>query len=304
MKKIKRIGMLSLTLVLVFMFTAAFIEIAAADDDHAFTQGIQIQIQARHDNNNRDNPLLHLNKNELTLNKGQSYTLKAHILPSRKSVSVKWISSNPKIAKVSSSGKVTAIAPGSVRIKAESNEYTGSTEVDKNGYSDECYITVLGDAKDIKPIGMSDWTYNYGKFTFTAVANKQIDALAKIKKSIGGHTSYGHIYGIFLELRSKAGSKTHTVFCVDNHQYFFIAREESPIKTNRGIMVGAKKSKVLQKYGLPTFFYQDEMDDKTYELIYTTKAPGKNLYTQLTFVFLKSNDTVNSIRFYLGVFGY
>ena len=95
------------------------------------------------------------------------------------------------------SGKVTAVAPGSVMIIAGSNEF--AEFLDETGYSVECYITVQGGAKDVKPIGMSDRTYNYGK--------------------------------------------------------------------------------------------------------YTLKAPGKNLYTSLNFAFLKSNDTVYLINFYLGAFG-
>ena len=301
MKKITRAGILSLTFVLVFMFAMAFAEIAIASRFFPlFTQSTQIQ--ARHDYDYQDYQIVHLNKHELTLNKGQTYTLKAYILPSGKSVSVKWISSNPKIAKVSSSGKVTAIAPGSVMIMAGSNEY--AEFLDETGYSAECYITVQGGAKDVKPMGISDRTYSYGKYTFTAVTSKQSEALAKIKKSIGGYTFNGDEFGIGLLLGSNDESKAHTGFFVaDNYLYRFVAREKSPIKTSRGIMVGAKKSTVQQKYGLPTMINQYEENEKTYELIYTTKAPGKNLYTSLNFAFLKSNDTVYLINFYLGAFG-
>jgi len=46
------------------------------------------------------------------------------------------------------------------------------------------------------------------------------------------------------------------------------------------------------------------MDLKTCEaLIYRIKTPGKNLFMDLSFNFLKSKDTVYEINFYLGAFG-
>jgi hypothetical protein len=84
----------------------------------------------------------------------------------------------------------------------------------------------------------------------------------------------------------------------------FTAREKSPIKTSRGIAVGAKKSTVQQKYGLPTLTDQYTVNGKAYEIFtYRTKAAGKNQYTDMTFYFLKSKGTVSEISFYLGPLG-
>jgi len=226
-------------------------------------------------------------------------------LPSGKSVSVKWVSTNPKIAKVSSSGKVTAAAPGTTMIWAESNEYFDN-HVDETGYSAECIVTVQGGAKDAKPLGMSDRTFSYGKFTFTAVTSKHNEALAKIKKNIGGYTQSDGEYGSTLLLGSKDIDNAHTLIFIDEGYglYRIYARGISPLKTSRGISVGAKKSTVQQKYGLPTLSNQYTDEGKAYEeFIYRAKASGKNLYTNLSFTFLKSKGIVYSIDFYLGGFG-
>lgn len=58
-----------------------------------------------------------LNKSSVKIEGGESYTLKATVNPSNASnKSVKWTSSNSKIAKVSSSGKVTGLKKGTVTI--------------------------------------------------------------------------------------------------------------------------------------------------------------------------------------------
>ena len=77
-----------------------------------------------------------LNKNDLALtSKGQSYQLSASVSPSNASnKSVKWTSSNTKVATVSSSGKVTAVANGNTIITA--------TAADGSGKKDICAVTV------------------------------------------------------------------------------------------------------------------------------------------------------------------
>ena len=53
---------------------------------------------------------------KLTLNKKKSYQLKPVINPITCTNKIKYKSSNKKIAKVSSTGKITAIKPGKVKI--------------------------------------------------------------------------------------------------------------------------------------------------------------------------------------------
>ena len=74
-----------------------------------------------------------LNKTELTLGKGESYTLHSTIYPlDVSSKSILWSSSNPKVAYVDTKGKVTAKATGNATI----------TVFTHNGKKSVCYITV------------------------------------------------------------------------------------------------------------------------------------------------------------------
>jgi hypothetical protein len=176
-------------------------------------------------------------------------------MPSGKSVSVKWESSNPKIAKVSQSGKVTAVAPGTVFVDVYSEDY--------NYVWDQCWVTVPGGAKDPKPLGLNDWIYYYGKTKLTAPASKYYEALIKIQKSIGGYLFvYGgsDAYLTGLLYGSKNYYNAHTFIYIEGDEenadgFGISACGKSPIKTSRGIMVGAKKSTVQQKYGLPSHIY-------------------------------------------------
>lgn len=75
-----------------------------------------------------------LNKSKKTLNVGDTYTLKATVSPSNASIKgVTWKSSNTKVAKVSSSGKITAVGKGTATI----------TVTTKDGkIKDKCKVTV------------------------------------------------------------------------------------------------------------------------------------------------------------------
>ena len=296
MKKITRTGILTLTFVFMLVFTAAFAESA---------QGMPIT--PRH-SYNKSNPVIDLNKHDMTLKKGKSETLKAVTRPSGKSVTVTWYSSNPKIAKVSTTGKVTAVAPGTTVISASSMEYYGI--YDQTGYSGVCYVTVQGEATDAKPLGTSDYTYNYGKTKLTAATGNYSAAIASVKKSIGGYAylinypGIGYYEGIILG--SNDLSKAHTdIHFLSNEKgpigYGFFASGKSPLTTNRGIAIGTKKSVVQQQYGLPTFASEYTSNGTAYESFsYHVKTTGKGFYTRMTFNFLKSNGTVTMIAFYLG----
>ncbi|SDN43900.1 Uncharacterized conserved protein YjdB, contains Ig-like domain [Fictibacillus solisalsi] len=62
-----------------------------------------------------------MNKSRVTLNKGKSITLSATVSPSNTTnKTLKWKSSNSKVAKVDSKGKVTAVGAGSAKITASS----------------------------------------------------------------------------------------------------------------------------------------------------------------------------------------
>ena len=310
MKKNIRAGILSLVSVLIFIFTSAFAEVAVAsrytppaDKDQVFTQGIQIQ--ERHDYDNKDKPIIHLSTHDVTLNIGETYTLQAHLLPGGKPVSVKWSSWNSDIAKVSSSGEITAVAPGIALISAYSNEYSFS--VDQTGISSQCYVTVLGGPEDVPLLGISDWVFYYGNTKFTAPTGKYYDAIFNIKKNIGGSLyfslgEYRYEHRVGLLFGSSIESKAHTNIFFELTErgpvrYKFIAKGNSPIKTNRGIAIGATRNTVLQKYGIPT---EEPYSGDYY--IYHAKTADKALHTEIEFLFEKSKGTLSEIRFYLGEF--
>lgn len=104
-----------------------------------------------------------LNKTSLTLNVGDSSTLKASVNPSNASdKKVTWSSNNAKIAKVDSNGKVTGVAAGSATITAKSS----------NGKTASCKVTV-------KSVAVSSVSLNSTKLTIKAGASSTLKATLK-----------------------------------------------------------------------------------------------------------------------------
>ncbi|WP_273130269.1 Ig-like domain-containing protein [Bacillus weihaiensis] len=69
-----------------------------------------------------------LNKTSVTINKGKTYTLTASVSPSNTTnKTIKWKSSNTKVAKVDSKGKVTAIGAGTAKITATTSNGKASS---------------------------------------------------------------------------------------------------------------------------------------------------------------------------------
>ncbi len=79
----------------------------------------------------------------LSLVEGDTGHLSASVSPSSANQSVTWTSDNTSVAKVSTSGKVTAVSPGSCRITAKTS----------NGRTDYCSVTVT--KKIINPTSIS-----------------------------------------------------------------------------------------------------------------------------------------------------
>ena len=75
---------------------------------------------------------LTLNKNTLTLDVGETETLRATVEPHDSTDTVTWSSDNPVVATVDSNGLVTAKAPGTAAITAKAGDY----------YGDICNVTV------------------------------------------------------------------------------------------------------------------------------------------------------------------
>lgn len=94
-------------------------------------------------------PTISLSKTSATITVYDKLTLKATTTPS--DVTVKWTSSNTKIAKVSSSGKVTPVKAGTANITA-SFVYAGKT------YKSVCKVTVK--KQDVITVDKVDWYIN------------------------------------------------------------------------------------------------------------------------------------------------
>lgn len=82
-----------------------------------------------------------LSKTKMTLDISEAVTLKATIKPKNATnTAVKWSSSNSKVAKVSSSGKVTGLKAGTATITVRSVD---------GGYTASCKVTVLRKVNDV-----------------------------------------------------------------------------------------------------------------------------------------------------------
>jgi len=262
-----------------------------------------------------------LNKRILTLKKGKSTTLKATLKPVKPDATVTWESSNPKIAKVSSSGKVTAVAPGTVWIAATVKNYSYSFITDRTGYGNECFVTVEGSPKDPKPLGASDQTFYYGSKKFT---------IPTWSKTIEYHPLFMNILDIIgddsvvidkvdtFDVRSvvtayyytSATDRTEISYDInaitqEPHGFGLDTNStKSPIKTNRGIKLGGTKSAVTKAYGLPTYFgsYKEngvKYESYTYQT-YSLKS-GYALLMYMSFRFQKSTARVTAIAYYYGL---
>ena len=95
-----------------------------------------------------------LNEKVISLYEGSSKTLKATVSPSNSNdLSVKWSSSNSKVATVSSKGVVKAVSVGTAVITVKTNE---------NGRTAKCTVTVLRHTKSVS-LNKSSLEINIGK---------------------------------------------------------------------------------------------------------------------------------------------
>ena len=109
-----------------------------------------------------------------TLNIGDKLTIKATVLPSNAiNKAVIWKSSNEKVAKVSSKGKVTAIAEGEAIISAT---------VKGTDKTATCPITVKALKPVVESITLKD---KQGKTEGTLELNKTMELVAQVKENTG-----------------------------------------------------------------------------------------------------------------------
>ncbi len=97
---------------------------------------------------------LTLDKETLTIKKGESATLTATVLPAdATNKSVTWVSDKPKIAKVDNTGKITALAVGKATITVTTKE---------GNFTATCVVTVEeeGSVEELMASGVNVWTFN------------------------------------------------------------------------------------------------------------------------------------------------
>ncbi len=143
-----------------------------------------------------------LSKTSVSLNKGQSTTIKATVGPTGASQTVTWSSSNTKVATVSN-GKITAKAVGSATITAKTS----------NGKSATCKVTVKNSTVSVTSVKLSktSLTLTKGKSTtLKATVNPSNATNKKVtwstsNKKVATVTSSGKITA------KAAGSATITV---------------------------------------------------------------------------------------------
>ena len=76
-----------------------------------------------------------MNKLKVTLDKGESYTLKAYLSPKKTTERVSWKSSDKKVVSVNKSGKITGLKKGKATITAVCGGKKKSCQVTVNDTS-------------------------------------------------------------------------------------------------------------------------------------------------------------------------
>jgi hypothetical protein len=190
----------------------------------------------------RDEYLGDLNKYQIRMSVGRTSTIKVLAVPGFKTPEVKWISTNPRIAKVERNGKVTGVSPGTCFIYAMAGGNYSTTS---------CFIIITGSSADPKLINKSDTKFYYNKVSF-----KPPFTLSSLQKKIPGGNNVNDGYGYLgMIYGNKDYTKSHTnIWFSDCGAIFtsFYATTKSPISTYRGIRVGDSMGRVKFKYGEPT----------------------------------------------------
>ena len=190
----------------------------------------------------RDEYLGDLNKYEIKMSVGKTTTLKVLSVPGLKTPKIKWVSTNPRVAKIDSSGKVTGVSPGTCFIYAKTGGSFSTAS---------CFVKITGSSTDPKLLNEADTRFYYNKVSF-----KPPFTLSALKKKISGgynvNDGYGYLGMIY---GNKDYTKSHTnIWFSDCGAIFisFYATAKSPVSTYRGVKVGDSMGKVKHKYGEPT----------------------------------------------------
>ena len=206
---------------------------------------------------------IRLNKTKMSMAEGKSKTLKVTVKGSSRKVT--WTSSNKAVAKVSSSGKVTALHAGRTTIKATAN-----------GRTAKCVVTVFA-----KKLRLADFN---------------------VTSSLTGITLGSPYLNVHSYLQAGSGTAFYGFHSIQAQQYELPLGKV--VQTLRGITLGMAKSDVLLAYGSGTSTSFDKTTDKI-NLIETQSYGNdyfrgskalKNARSVLTYTYEK--DSSYEIRFY------
>ena len=110
----------------------------------------------------------------LTLKEGESDTLSASVRPTNATETwVDWESSDTRVARVSSSGRVTAVSEGTARITATTD----------NGRSDYCTVTVEKGEPELE-FSVPKLNYNYGPMTITEYRSNKVEHVNRVESLV------------------------------------------------------------------------------------------------------------------------
>ena len=141
-------------------------------------------------------PVIHLNKSKKNIRKGKTYQLKASLEPESTNVKIKWKSSNKKVAKVNSKGKVTAVGKGKATITVY--------EENGNAVKATCKITVKLASLKLSATQMNLTVGKKTKLSLTSGADGSAIKWSSSNKSIANVSKSGKVKG------KKAGTATIT----------------------------------------------------------------------------------------------
>lgn len=209
-----------------------------------------------------------------TIYVGSILTLKPKLQPSDSVKTLKWKSSNPKVAKVSK-GEITALKTGVTTITA--------TTV--NGKKATCTVTV----KKRKKLGEDDFKFRVkGKLYDVPLTAKE--AKRTFKKYIWYYLmeSYEFIYGDY------DNNNGFIIFYDEKDQKFIeIVLCGKHYQTYRGIRTGHTKKQMISAYGKPTKTYLAWEGEEVY--VYKFMANKKIYFLKFSYNPQKNDDIITQI---------
>lgn len=173
-----------------------------------------------------------INKKTANLTKGKSISLSASLLPSNTTMSktVRWSTSNGKIATVAGDGKVTAKSAGKAVITARS----------ANGKTASCSVTVTNPAPAINKKSLT--MYKKKKYTLKINNNTKKVIWSSSNKKIATVNSKGKVTAKKagkVTITGKIGKKKYTCKITVKNPYLKVSKSKATIKRGKSVKLTA-----------------------------------------------------------------